>query len=122
MLDAAGMRVVPCSTNCASVNEFNVYPAGAPVTPKTGWVAHAGASADAVKNPVGQAIVMKLTAAAHPPEDTSVTAGTAVVVVNLMTGDTAVVADRLVKGIDIDTAVTAVGTAPIVRVLVQVLV
>jgi hypothetical protein len=62
---------------------------------------------------------MKFAAAAHPPDASSVTAEIAAVVVNVITGVTTAFTDRLAKGMDMDTAVTAVGMVPILGVFKQ---
>lgn len=119
---AAEIEVIPVKTKRPFVNDSSVYPVGAPDTVNDGWAAQEGVIVVATKNPVGQAMVMKFLAAAHPPAVVSTTAGTAVVVVNAITGATTVPAILLAKGMLIDTAVTAVGVVPIVRVSAQVMV
>jgi len=123
MTVAAATAFDPVSTNFWSENELKVYPEGAPVTANMGWAEQEGETTVGTKKLDGHAIVMKFSVAAHPPDVASVTAVMAVVVVNVMTGVTAVPADRLANGIVIDTAVTAVlGAGPTVRVEVQALV
>jgi len=119
---AAEIPVIPDKTKRPSMNDSSVYPVGAPDTVNDGWVAQEGVIVVATKNDAGQVMEMKFLAAAHPPVVARTTAGTAVVVVNAITGATTVPAILLAKGMLIDTAVTAVGVVPIVRVSAQVMV
>jgi len=84
------MPVIPDNTKRPSVKDSTVYPAGAPETVKDGWTAQEGVVVVKTKNPGGQVIWMTFLAAAHPPDVASTTAGTAVVVVNDITGVTTV--------------------------------
>jgi len=62
---------------------------------------------------------MKFVARPHPPDAVSVTGEIAAVVVKVITGVTTVFTDRLAKGMDMDTAVTAVGMVPTLGVFKQ---
>lgn len=62
---------------------------------------------------------MRFRLPAHPPNVVSVTCEIAAVVVKVITGVTAVLTDRLAKGMDMDTADTEVGLVPIVGVFEQ---
>ncbi len=81
-----------------------------------------GVTGARTKKPVGHVMDIKFAAAAHPPDASNVTGEIAAVVVNVMTGVTTVFTDRFAKGMDMDTAVTAVGLVTMLGVSRQELV